>query len=413
VIGIRREDKNRWERRAPLTPDHVAELVRMGLSVVVEPSPIRAFPDDAFRRAGAVVAADLSACPLVVGVKEIPLDKLQPKTAYAFFAHVVKSQPANMPMLRRLIERGCTLVDYERILDDRGRRLVFFGRHAGFAGMLDTLWALGQRLRSEGIDTPFAALRLAHGYVDLEEAHVALGQVAAAIRRDGIPPALHPLVVGFTGSGNTSKGAQEIFDQLPYEEILVEDLAAQIERGELPHNLVYKVVFSRADRFDGVVTRHLSHLTALVNGVYWEPGHPRVVTIESLRRLWSGDAAPCLRVIGDISCDLAGSIEATVRATTPGDPVYVYDVATSETVRGVAGRGPVILAVDNLPCELPVDASAHFGDALLRFVPPMARCDWSRPLDSLSLPDEIARAIIVHRGRLTPDYAHLERSVVA
>ncbi|HEX4822877.1 MAG TPA: hypothetical protein VFV19_01045 [Candidatus Polarisedimenticolaceae bacterium] len=413
MIGIRREDKNRWERRVPLTPDHVAELVRTGVPVVVEPSPIRAFPDDAFRRAGAAVASDLTGCPLVVGVKEIPAEKLHPGTAYAFFAHVVKGQPWNMPMLRRLMELECTLVDYERILDDRGRRLVFFGRHAGFAGMLDTLWALGQRLAFEGIDSPFAALTMAHRYADLEDAHVALGRVAASIRRDGVPPALHPLVVGFTGSGNTSKGAQEIFDQLPYEEILVEDLEGQMRGGELPHNLVYKVVFSRADRFDGVVARHLGHLTALVNGVYWEPGHPRVVTLDDLRRLFLDGAVSRLRVIGDISCDLAGSIEATVRATTPGDPVYVYDVAADEPVRGIAGRGPVILAVDNLPCELPVDASAHFGDALLRFVPPMARCDWTRPFGALELPAEIARAVVVHRGHLTPDYAYLERSVVA
>jgi alpha-aminoadipic semialdehyde synthase len=112
-------------------------------------------------------------------------------------------------------------------------------------------------------------------------------------------------------------------------------------------------------------------------------------------------------VIGDISCDLRGSIEANVRITTPGDPIYVYDVGSGEAVSGVAGRGPVILAVDNLPCELPVDASQHFGDALLRFLPALARCDWSRPFDALSLPDEIRRAVIVHRGRLTPRFAYL------
>ena len=409
MIGIRREDKNRWERRVPLTPEHVAELTRRGIDVVVEPSPVRAFSDDAFRKAGARLADDLAACPLVFGVKEIPASRLRAGSAYAFFAHVVKGQPANMPMLRRLIELGCTLIDYEKIVDDRGRRLVFFGRHAGFAGMIDTLWALGRRLEAEGIDSPFASLRTAHAYVDLEEAHLALARTADAIRREGVPEPLHPLVFGFTGSGNASKGAQDVFDLLPHEEILPEDLPALVRDGDLPRNLLYKVVFSREDRFGGRMPRALHDLTVLVNGVYWEAGHPRVASIADLRALWSGDEPPRLRVIGDISCDLFGSIEATVRVTTPGDPVYVYDVATGEAISGVDGRGPVILAVDNLPCELPVDASAHFGDALLRYVPAMARCDWSRPLDGQSLPGEVMRAVVVERGRLAPGYTYLER----
>lgn len=409
VIGIRREDKNRWERRAPLTPEHVAELTRHGVAVAVEPSTLRVFPDEAYREAGARVVDDLSSCPLVLGVKEIPLERLEPETAYFFFAHVTKGQPANMPMLRRLIELRCSLIDYEKIADDRGRRLVFFGRHAGFAGMLDTLATLGRRLLWEGIDSPFASLRLAHGYADLEGAHAELARVADRIRRDGVPDALHPLVFGFTGSGNASKGAQEIFDQLPYEEVLPEDLSSMLTNEDLPRNILYKVVFTRGDRVDGAMAPHLRHLTALVNGIYWEPGHPRVVSIDDIRSLFGKDAAPRLRVIGDISCDLHGSIEANIKITTPGDPVYVYDTISGQAVDGVAGRGPVILAVDNLPCELPVDASQHFGDALLRFLPALSRCDWSRPFDALDLPEELRRAVVVHRGRLTPSYADLER----
>jgi Alanine dehydrogenase/PNT, N-terminal domain/Alanine dehydrogenase/PNT, C-terminal domain len=409
MIGIRREDKNRWERRAPLTPEHVAELTRHGVGVAVEPSTIRVFSDEAYRAAGARVIDDLSACPLVLGVKEIPVERLKPGTAYFYFAHVTKGQPANMPMLRRLIELEATLVDYEKIADDRGRRLVFFGRHAGFAGMLDTLATLGKRLLWEGIDSPFASLRLAHDYADLEAAHAELARVADTIRRDGVPDALHPLVIGFTGSGNASKGAQEIFDQLPYEEVLPEDLSTMFANEDLPRNILYKVVFTRSDRFGAPMAAHLSHLTALVNGIYWERGHPRVASLDTLRGLFGGNGTPRLRVIGDISCDLAGSIEANVRTTTPGDPAYVYDIASGEAVSGVAGRGPVILAVDNLPCELPVDASQHFGDALLRFLPALSRCDWSQPFGALELQDEIRRAVIVHRGRLTPPYADLAR----
>jgi alpha-aminoadipic semialdehyde synthase len=286
---------------------------------------------------------------------------------------------------------------------------VFFGRHAGFAGMLDTLATLGKRLLWEGMDTPFASLRLAHDYADLEAAHAELARVADTIRRDGVPDALHPLVIGFTGSGNASKGAQEIFDQLPYEEVLPEDLSTMFANEDLPRNILYKVVFTRSDRFGASMAAHLSHLTALVNGIYWERGHPRVASLDTLRGLYGGNGTPRLRVIGDISCDLAGAIEANVRTTTPGDPVYVYDVSSGAAVSGVAGRGPVILAVDNLPCELPVDASQHFGDALLRFLPALSRCDWSQPFGALDLQDEIKRAVIVHHGRLTPPYADLAR----
>jgi saccharopine dehydrogenase (NAD+, L-lysine-forming) len=427
VIGIRREDKNRWERRVPLTPDHVAELTRRGVPVAVQPSEVRVFPDDAYRRAGARLSENLAESDVVIGVKEVPLGKLTPGTTYAFFSHVIKGQPANMPMLRRLMDLGGTLVDYERIVDDRGRRLIFFGRHAGFAGMLDTLWALGRRLAHERIDSPFAPIRMAHEYADLEDAHQALSRVGDEIRRDGLPPALHPAVFGFTGSGNASRGAQEIFDLLPHEVVCPERLEDLFTNPDTPRNLLHKVVFGRGDRIrrkdgapfdaaafspgDGLresaMARHLTRLTVLVNGVYWTPGHPPVVGPDDLAAMWSEPDPPRLRVIGDISCDLPGSIAATVKITTPGDPVYVYEVATGRAVPGVSGHGPVVLAIDNLPCQLPVDASQHFGDALSRFVPAIARCDWTAPFASLRIPDEIRRAVIVHRGALTPAYAYL------
>lgn len=430
MIGIRREDKNRWERRVPLTPEHVAELAsRQGIDVCVQPSPIRAFSDEAYRRSGARISDDLSACRVILGVKELPLDGVAPGSVYVFFSHVIKGQSYNMPMLRRLMETGCTLVEYERIRDDRGKRLIFFGRHAGIAGMVDALWALGRRLAWEGIGCPFAACRQSHQYADLEDVRIHLGRVADAIRHEGVPLSLHPLVFGFTGSGNVSRGAQEIFALLPSEEVNPDELGGLASSPDLPRNVVFRTLFGRRDRVERIgggrvdeaelaahpelyrsaMGRYLPHLTVLVNGIYWDPHHPRVASLQDLRDLWSRPAAPRLRVIGDISCDLRGSVEATVRLTTPGDPVYVYDPMTGEAISGVAGRGPVILAVDNLPCELPVDASQHFGDALMRFVPSLQRCDWDKPFEELSLPPEIRRAVVVHRGRLTPDYLYLDR----
>ena len=151
-IGIRREDKNAWERRSPLTPDHVAEMVeRQGIAVSVQPSKKRAFPDRDYRAAGADVDEELNGCRVVLGIKEIPPEKLQSDRTYLFFSHTAKGQAYNMPMLRRLMELGCTLIDYELITDERDKRLIFFGRHAGYAGMINSLWALGRRFKSEGL----------------------------------------------------------------------------------------------------------------------------------------------------------------------------------------------------------------------------------------------------------------------
>ncbi len=139
-IGVRREDRSRWERRVPVTPA-IARYLRdeHGIEVFVQPSPIRVFTEDEFEAHGATVREDLADCPIVFAVKEIPASFFRPGGAYMFFSHVIKGQPYNMPMLRRLMELGCTLIDYEKVIDDQGRRLIFFGRHAGLAGMIETL----------------------------------------------------------------------------------------------------------------------------------------------------------------------------------------------------------------------------------------------------------------------------------
>ena len=434
MIGIRREDKNRWERRTPLAPDHVGYLVReRGVRVRVQPFPRRAFPDLDYEAAGAEVSEDLSAVSVVLGVKEVPPDKLLPGKTYVFFSHVSKGQDYNMPMLARIVELGCTLIDFELVTDDRGRRLIFFGRHAGHAGMIDSLWALGRRLSHEGHDTPLEGVRRAHEYSSLDEAAEHVSRIGERLRHVGLPEGLRPLVFAFTGSGNVSRGAQEIFDRLPSQEISPEDLAVFASDPDRPKNILYKVLLRREHRFehrDGAIfdaqeldahperfnsgmARWLPYLTVLIHGAYWKPEHPRVVTLQDLRALWAAEAQPRLRLITDISCDIGGGIETTVRSTTPSDPAYVYEVETDETPMGVAGRGPVMLTVDNLPCELPVESSQHFGDALVRFVPALDRCDWSRPVQDLVLPQEIARAIIVHHGRLTPTFDYLEKSLEA
>jgi saccharopine dehydrogenase (NAD+, L-lysine forming) len=200
ILGIRREDKNAWERRAPLMPEHVGRLIAdHGVGVRVQPSTIRAFPDEAYAAVGATVAEDLTPCDVILAIKEIPVDALLAGKTYLFFSHTIKGQARNMPMLARLMELGTTLIDYEPITDDAGHRLIFFGRFAGIAGMIDTLWALGRRLESEGLSSPFAEIRPAHRYADLDEARAAVAEAGRKIARDGLPNTLHPLVVGVSG----------------------------------------------------------------------------------------------------------------------------------------------------------------------------------------------------------------------
>ena len=427
MIGIRREDKNEWERRVALTPDHVGELTRDGgIAFNVQPSDKRAFPDVDYRHAGATLDESLNDCRVILGIKEIPKEKLLQDKVYLFFSHTTKGQAYSMPMLQRLLDLGCTLIDYEQIVDERGKRLIFFGKHAGYAGMINALWALGRRLEAQGIYCGLERVRLAHDYSSLDEATAHLSRIGERIRHAGLPEALRPFICGFTGSGNVSRGAQEIYDRLPTLEVAAEELPRLLADPDRPRNVFYKTVFSRADRFEHTdgkpfdaaefdahperftngLRRWLPHLNMLVHGAFWSPEQPRTVSFDDLKSLWS-KPQPKLSVIADISCDIEGGVEATVRPTTVGDPVFVWDVARGEAIDGLEGDGPVIMAVDNLPCQLPAESSEHFGDTLVRWIPQLARCNWELPFDQLELPDELRRAVLVHRGELTPDYRYL------
>ncbi|MBM4249198.1 MAG: hypothetical protein FJ149_07150 [Euryarchaeota archaeon] len=429
-LGVRREDKNEWERRVPLVPENVRALVALGIPVLVQPSKIRVFKDEEFAAAGATVQEDLSGCDLVLGIKEFPVAFFREGQSCMFFAHVLKGQKHNMPMLRRMMELGCTLLDYEKVTDDRGRRLVFFGNFAGLAGMIETLHALGKRLEAEGTRTPFLGLKRPLGYRALGEAKAALEVVGEWIASEGIPEALSPMVFGFSGYGNVSRGAQEVFDLLPHESVAPEDLAAFMRSTRFSRRKLYKVVFKEEDlvapvdrkaRFDlqeyyehperyrGVFERYLPHLTVLVNGIYWDARYPRLVTKKWVREAWSGGKRPRLRVIGDISCDVEGSVECTVKPMEPDRPSYVYSALGGGVSDGYVGNGPVIMAVEILPAELPREASVFFGETLMRYLPDIARADLRADYAGLELPAAVKRSVIVHKGALTPDYRYIEK----
>jgi len=429
LVGIRREDKSRWERRTPLNPCQVSLLRRTeGLDFLIQPSTTRIHTDLEYALTGSQIDEDLSACNAIFGIKEIPLEAIQARHTYIFFSHTIKGQPYNMPMLRRLMALGCQLIDYERIVDDRGRRLVFFGRHAGLAGMIDTLWALGLRLAWEGIPNPFEGIHQASTYHDLDAAKAAVQAAGEIIATTGLPAAQEPMIIGIAGYGNVSRGAQEILDILPYEEVSPSQLADLFESLRTADHRVYKVIFREEDMVEPIhpcekfdLQRYYDHpdefrsrfesyvpyLTALVNAIYWDDRYPRLLTRKCVRQLYARQQ-PQLRVIGDISCDVEGAIECTLKCTTQDEPLFVYNPCTEDISPSVAGKGPVILALDILPAELPHESSKAFGKALLPFVPAIARANYDVPFEDCALPAEIKRATICYQGELTPEYRYLE-----
>jgi alpha-aminoadipic semialdehyde synthase len=366
---------------------------------------------------------------VVLGVKEIPVEKILPKRSYVFFSHTIKGQSYNMPLLRRVLDARASLLDYECITDEQGQRLVAFGRQAGQAGMIDTLWALGCRLAAEGYAIPLDELRPAWRYASLAEALAAVEDAGRRMRAEGLPAACTPLVVGITGHGRVASGAWEVMQRLeplsvPPEElprVHLDPLAKErvVECRLLPEHYVaredgaafdFEHFLAHPELYRATIEHHLPHLSALVNGIYWDERYPKLVTRRYLEETWNAGESPRLRVIGDVTCDIRGAVESTVAATTPESPTYLYRPDTDEAHAGVlAGPGPLVLAVDNLPCELPREASQSFGDALAPLIEALVAAHDSGTLAPDALPDELGRALIAHEGRLRERFAYLEK----
>ena len=216
ALLIRAEDKNRWERRAPLTPEDLgAVTAASGARAYVEDSSKRIFSAAAYRRAGARICDSMAPGDIILGVKEIPEEKILDRKIYLFFSHTIKGQSANMPLLRRIMISGSTLIDYERITTRDDRRIVYFGRFAGDAGALDILSLMGEHWRAQGVDTPLSQVRRAHQYASVAEARDHMRTVGDSIRRTGFPDSLAPFTVGILGYGNVASGVQSILDCLP------------------------------------------------------------------------------------------------------------------------------------------------------------------------------------------------------
>jgi len=429
IIGIRHEDKYVMERRVAITPDLAKVLIeQQGLEILVESSPKRIFSDKEFAAAGAKIVKDVRKAPVIFGVKEMPIDYFEDEKTYIFFSHTIKGQEYNMPLLKRMVEKKINLIDYEKVADDDGKRLIFFGKFAGLAGMINSLWSLGQRLMEYGIETPFLKIEQAHKYNSLEEAKKVISNVGEEIAEHGLPAELTPLTIGFTGYGNVSNGAQEIAELLPIKEISPKELLLLNKHKELSNNVLYKVIFKEwdmsvpknaSDKFElqdyykhpekyvGVFEQYLPHLSILMNCMYWDERYPKIITKKWVKKAF-GNGTPKLTVIGDVTCDPDGSIEITHKGTEIEDPVFVYNPDDDEASMGFQGKGILVMAVDILPSELPRESSIAFSKALSKYVKPIVETDYSVSYEELALPNPIKRALILHRGNFTPDFEYMK-----
>lgn len=208
------ETKNRWERRTPLTPDAVRTLVEQGLEVQVVSSDLRIFPDDQYRAAGATMVDSTAGGDVVLGIKEPPIDLVGEGQAFLVFSHTIKGQDYNMPLLRRFLDQDATLFDYECIVDDQDRRLIAFGRFAGIAGCVDTIWSLARRLDALGIAHPLGDARQTHEYGTTDAIWAAMEQLGERIRGVGFDAPMVPVTIGVFGCGKVGQGAGEVLDHL-------------------------------------------------------------------------------------------------------------------------------------------------------------------------------------------------------
>lgn len=427
---IRAEDKNEWETRTPIVPSDLREILELtGCHAYVQRSSKRRFCEELYKQAGAEIIDSGYPGDIIFGIKEIPIEKIEDRKIYIYFSHTIKGQKLNMPALKRIIEGGSTLIDYEKIMDGKDRRLIFFGRYAGNAGAIDILWLLGEYWSYHGIVNPFSAIKQALNYKSIKAAQEHLKRVGDKIKLNGLPTQLSPLVIGILGYGNVSKGAQEIFDCLPVERISPEKLNDFINDRHWNKHTVYLSIFKEEhlvfhkegasfelqyyyqhpQHYSSKFEQYLPYISIIVNAIYWNEQYPRFVTWESLRKLFTQTPDARLYGIADISCDVNGTIECTVKTTDSGSPAYLCDPLTRNITDTHLGHGIVLLAVDNLPCEFAYDASIFFSRHLKKFIPNILSSNFMAPLKKSELDPAIQNAVIVYNGQLTQKYQYLNQ----
>ncbi|KAG2207514.1 hypothetical protein INT47_004264, partial [Mucor saturninus] len=433
TVGIRREDKSRWERRAALTPNAVKKLIQeTGTQVYIQPSTKRIFTNESYEKAGAMITEDISKANIILGIKEVPESALLSDKTYVFFSHTHKGNKKNMPMLQKILDKNIRLIDYELMKDETGKRLVAFGHYAGNAGMIDSLHGMGHRFLGLGYSTPFMYISKAHAYPTIAEAKLALNRMGEEIVKNGTPKDFGPLVYGFTGSGNVTQGALEIFKEVPHEFVPAEDLAKLVNDKNPRLDKVYGVQLEVKDYVEQKSGKplvdyedYLNHpekyqsnfhktiapyTNCVVTGAYWDERYPRLLTNEQLRDFeklkLNGDIKKGkMMALADIVCDVKGAFECLSHSTNVDDGFFYYDAIKNQEHDNAEGPGIQVMGIDILPAEFPVESSEFFSKALYPFIKEMVNAEPNPPLDQLS--PLLRNATIADHGKLTKPHQAL------
>ncbi|QJX46438.1 alanine dehydrogenase [Hymenobacter taeanensis] len=395
-LGLICEGKTPPDKRVPLTPKKCAEAQSQypGLNIIVQESPIRCFSDQEYRDMGIEVRPDVSDCDILLGVKEVPVGQLIPNKTYMFFSHTVKKQPANRELLRQVLAKNITLIDYELLTDrDGGDRIVAFGRWAGIVGAYNGLLTYG---RKHSLYT----LKPAYECLDMED----MQEEFFKVKR------LPPIKMVVTGSGRVAQGAVEVLDKMRIRRVSVYDylyhdfnepVYTQLRSSDYNRRRDGRVwdtpdFHRNPQEYESTFQNFVPVTDLLIACAYWHPAAPRLFEEKDTR-------LPNFRIntIADVTCDVNGSIPTTKRATSITEPAFDYNPQTGELEAAYSRPSNItVMAVDNLPCELPRNASRDFGRQLLDNVFPHLLS--TGPDD-----DVVERATITRDGQLLPRYEYL------
>ena len=393
-IGIIREGKNPPDKRVPFSPLQCKEiLAQFDVELVVQPSNIRCYSDAEYVQEGITLQENLSDCDVLMGVKEVPKTDLIPGKQYFFFSHTIKKQPYNASLLGTILKKKIQLTDYETLTHKDGGRILGFGRYAGIVGAYNGLLAWGKR----------------YGTFDLKPANLCLDYAELKTElKKVVLPAQSKIVL--TGTGRVGQGALEIMNALGFKQVSPEAFLNETFESPVFTALDCGDYYQTKDgspfetthfyknpaQYKGNFVRFTKVADIFISCHYWDHNADVLFSVEDMK-----DPAFKIQVVADITCDINGSVPTTIRPSTIDDPIYGIEKMTGQEVAGFGADSVTVMAVDNLPCELPRDASFDFGNALMKSVMP---CLIKKDVD-----DVIARASITTKeGELNEGYTYLE-----
>ena len=395
-IGLIREGKNPPDSRAPLTPQQCVFITEnYPLEMVVQPSPGRCYADEEYREAGIILQESLDDCDVLMGVKEVPVDQLIHRKTYLFFSHTIKEQVYNRKLLQTILQKKIQLIDYEVLTNEDGERLIAFGRFAGMVGAHNALYAYGERSGA-------FHLKRMKDCVDYAEAQ----KLYQTIHFPAIKIVL-------TGAGRVGRGAAEVLHDMGIREVSAEDFLEKTfdeaiftqlhSRDYVAHNsehpLEKRHFHSHPEQYHSTFAPYAQTADVFINGIYWDSRSPAFFTREDM-----ADPNFRLQVIADVTCDLApiSSVPSTLRASTIAQPVFGYDPKTGLEIAPYSPHGIDMMTIDNLPNEMPRDASRAFGEMfILRVLP-----EFFKPQSSI-----LERATIAKDGQLAKHFTYLQNYV--